>query len=185
MTMIPPAGRGSQRAAVEWQRPQARHPLPDPCLPLRALVADSGRKAFRQATWRHGSKGPMRSRFRVLTVRPAGVAVRTYAMAQAGGAGGWDGVLPEATLLSEWPTGQNAPTEYWLTSLPADTPTRHLVRLAKMRWRIEHDYREMTLYQVLDQMQDLLSCWTGTCHTCQRPLPRSESTHRTRLPVPT
>jgi SRSO17 transposase len=27
--------------------------------------------------------------------------------------------------------------------LPADTPIKTLVRLAKMRWRIEHDYREL------------------------------------------
>ncbi|MFJ1694391.1 hypothetical protein ACIO6T_21170 [Streptomyces sp. NPDC087532] len=39
--------------------------------------------------------------------------------------------------------GENAPTDYWLTGLPPDTPIRKLVRLAKIRWRIEHDYREM------------------------------------------
>ncbi|GGV00593.1 transposase [Kitasatospora aureofaciens] len=129
---------------------------------LQALAIDSGRKAFRQSTWRHCSKGPMRSRFRVLTVRPAGVAARTHAMAQAGGAGTWDGVLPEATLLCEWPTGEKAPTEYWLTSLPADSPTRHLVRLAKMRWRLEHDYREMKHGLGLDHFEG--RTWRGWHH---------------------
>ncbi|QCB26778.1 hypothetical protein EF914_06870 [Streptomyces sp. WAC05458] len=28
----------------------------------------------------------------------------------------------------------------------------------------------LTLYQVLDVLQDLLRCWTGTCTTCGRPL---------------
>ncbi|MGW2376323.1 hypothetical protein [Kitasatospora sp. NPDC001683] len=43
----------------------------------------------------------------------------------------------------------------------------------------------LILYQVLDQLQDLLSCWTGVCHTCQRPLPTRRSTNRTRQPAPT
>jgi SRSO17 transposase len=33
--------------------------------------------------------------------------------------------------------------QFWLSNLPADTPLKTLVRLAKLRWRIEHDYREM------------------------------------------
>jgi DDE superfamily endonuclease/Transposase DDE domain len=38
---------------------------------------------------------------------------------------------------------QPEPTKYWLASLPDDTPLVELVRLAKLRWRIEHDYREL------------------------------------------
>jgi SRSO17 transposase len=49
-------------------------------------------------------------------------------------------VLP---LLAEWPSDADAPTDYWLSNLPADTPLRELARLAKARWRIEHDYREL------------------------------------------
>lgn len=33
----------------------------------------------------------------------------------------------------------------------------------------------LTLYQVLDALQDLLRCWTGTRTTCGRPLPRIRS----------
>ncbi|MFB6963557.1 IS701 family transposase [Streptomyces sp. NPDC056309] len=129
---------------------------------LKDLAAETGRKAYRQATWRTGSKGPMRSRFRVRIVRPAGVAARRHAMARAGGSTAWDGVLPPATLLSEWPAGEKAPTEYWLTSLPADTPLRHLARLAKMRWRIEHDYREMKHGLGLDHFEG--RTWRGWHH---------------------
>src|SRR4051794_21785527 len=46
-------------------------------------------------------------------------------------------------MLVEWPSGEPEPTDYWLSNLPADTPLRTLVRLAKIRWRIEHDYREL------------------------------------------
>jgi SRSO17 transposase len=41
--------------------------------------------------------------------------------------------------------GRNAPQpcDYWLSTLPPDTDLIALVRLAKIRWRIEHDYREL------------------------------------------
>ena len=35
------------------------------------------------------------------------------------------------------------PVKYWLSSLPTDTPLVQLVSLAKLRWRVEHDYREL------------------------------------------
>jgi hypothetical protein len=38
---------------------------------------------------------------------------------------------------------QPQPVKYWLASLPEDTPLQELVRLAKLRWRVEHDYREL------------------------------------------
>ncbi|MFC9769640.1 transposase [Rhodococcus jostii] len=53
-----------------------------------------------------------------------------------------DGTLPEVWLLAEWPTGADEPTDYWLSTLPADTPLAEPVRLAKICWRIEHDYRD-------------------------------------------
>ncbi|MEV0138745.1 hypothetical protein AB0O74_03495 [Streptomyces rubiginosohelvolus] len=33
--------------------------------------------------------------------------------------------------------------QFWLSNLPATTPLPVLVRTAKLRWRIENDYREM------------------------------------------
>ena len=35
------------------------------------------------------------------------------------------------------------PVKYWLSNLPADTPMVELVRLGRLRWRIEQDYREL------------------------------------------
>jgi SRSO17 transposase len=142
------------------RRPAARYRTP--ALPLKELAVEGGRKSYRQATWRKGSKGPMRSKFQVRIVRPAGVAARRPAMAQAGGSTAWNGVLPALTLLTQWPTGEKTPTEYWLTSLPADTALRHLVRLAKMRWRIEHDYREMKHGLGLDHFEG--RTWRGWHH---------------------
>jgi len=107
---------------------------------LRALALAAGRGALRQVTWRHGTRATkgnptakMRSRFLAVRVRPANRDIP-----RAG-----DGSLPEVWLLAEWPPGEDEPTDYWLSTLPATTPLKTLVRLAKIRWRIEHDYREL------------------------------------------
>ncbi|WP_018253845.1 transposase, partial [Salinispora mooreana] len=42
---------------------------------------------------------------------------------------------------------------------PADTPLAELVRLAKSRWRIEHDYRELNTALGLDHFEG--RSWTG------------------------
>ena len=39
--------------------------------------------------------------------------------------------------------GEAAPTKYWLSTLPEDTPLATLVDYAKLRWRIERDYEEL------------------------------------------
>lgn len=111
---------------------------------MAALAAGQGRQAFTEVTWREGSRGPMRSHFLTLRVRPAGIRARRLAKAAATAQDGWwDGVLPEVTLLVEWPENAEVPTGYWLSNLPATTVPAELVRLAKIRWRIEHDYREL------------------------------------------
>lgn len=51
--------------------------------------------------------------------------------------------LPEAWLIAEWPASEPEPVKYWLSNLPSTTAKRTLVRLAKLRWRIKHDYREV------------------------------------------
>ncbi|WP_258308926.1 transposase, partial [Streptomyces sp. NWU339] len=44
---------------------------------------------------------------------------------------------------SQYLAGEKEPAKYWLSALPAHVPLRRLVRLAKIRWRVEHDYREL------------------------------------------
>ena len=87
-----------------------------------------------------GSKGLQRGRFVALRVRPAGITPRRQAAARAEGVG-WE--LPTRWLLVEWPSDKPEPVKYWLSNLPDDTPIVELVRLAKLRWRIEQDYREL------------------------------------------
>jgi SRSO17 transposase len=107
---------------------------------LAGLALAAGRSALQSITWRHGSrKNPgnptaaMRSEFLALRVRPANHEIPRDT----------DGNLPECWLIAEWPPDKAEPTDYWLSNLPFDTPLHQLVRLAKIRWRIEHDYREL------------------------------------------
>ena len=43
----------------------------------------------------------------------------------------------------EWPPGEDEPTKYWLSTLPADTKRADLVDMAKRRWRVERDDQDL------------------------------------------
>ncbi|GGY10709.1 hypothetical protein GCM10010358_74030 [Streptomyces minutiscleroticus] len=142
-----------------WPQPRYRRPAPS----VADLAAGLDRGAFAPITWRQGSRGPLHSRFAAVRVRPAGKAVeRPVKAAASGELGWWDGVLPDCWLLVEWPADAEEPIEYWLSNLPADTPLAELVRLAKVRWRIEHDYRELKHGLGLDHFEG--RSWTGFHH---------------------
>jgi hypothetical protein len=49
----------------------------------------------------------------------------------------------EEWLIIEWPAEADTPCDYWLSNLPADTPRERLARLARLRWTIELDYRQL------------------------------------------
>ncbi len=132
-------------------------------MPVAQLALAAGRPAFSEVTWREDSRGPMRSHFLAVRVRPAGVRSRRLAQAAAVAEHGrWDGVLPEVWLLAEWLDGDSKPTRFWLSDLPADIPLAELVRLAKIRWRIEHDYRELKHGLGLDHFEG--RSWSGWHH---------------------
>jgi SRSO17 transposase len=118
---------------------------------LREHLLAAGRSAAVQVRWRDGSRGPMTSAFVALRVRPAG--------RRPVGRLGDDGSLPPVSLLAEWPPEAAEPTDYWLSTLPEDTPLAELVRLAKIRWRIEHDYRELKTALGLDHFEG--RTWSG------------------------
>lgn len=98
---------------------------------VRELAVGLPSSAWKNVLWRQGTGKPLRSRFAALRVRPAH---RDSWMSEP---------RPEEWLLIEWPTQEAAPTKYWLSTLPAETKLRELVRLAKHRWIIERDYEEL------------------------------------------
>ena len=103
---------------------------------LKQLALAAAKKAAVTVTWREGTRGKMSSRFLALRVRPANIHLRRAAHNTGE-------QLPVRWLICEWPPQATEPTKYWLSNLPADTPLRDLARLGKLRWRIEHDYREL------------------------------------------
>jgi SRSO17 transposase len=68
----------------------------------------------------------------------------------------------EQWLLCEWPDGEPEPTKHWLSTLPKETSVRTLVRLAKLRWRVERDYQEMKQELGLDHYEG--RTWRGFHH---------------------
>ena len=129
-------GRGRPPTARYRDKPQS----------LRELALAAGRDSAIEVTWREGSRGPMTSRFLALRVRPANAQLRRAAREH-------DAELPVRWLLAEWPDRADEPVKYWLSNLSADTPLTRLVRLAKLRWRIEHDYRELKDVLGLDHFE--------------------------------
>jgi SRSO17 transposase len=49
----------------------------------------------------------------------------------------------EEWLIIEWPETEDAPSDYWLSNLAEDEPLERLSRLARLRWTIELDYRQL------------------------------------------
>ncbi len=108
--------------------------------------------AWRTITWRQGSRGAERSRF---------------AMLQVWAAHGWrEQAHPLRVmewLLVEWPQGEKQPTKYWLAQLGSHPlGLRRLVRVAKARWRVEQDYRELKEELGLDHYEGRQ--WLGWSH---------------------
>jgi SRSO17 transposase len=107
---------------------------PAPPVSIKKIALTAGAATAEPLTWREGTKtspdnptAAMTSQFVALRIRPANRDIPRAS----------DGVLPECWLIAQWPTGTDEPTDYWLSTLPADTTPAELVRLAKMRWRIE------------------------------------------------
>jgi SRSO17 transposase len=49
----------------------------------------------------------------------------------------------EEWLIIEWPSNADVPSDYWLSNLSDDEPPERLARLARLRWTIELDYRQL------------------------------------------
>ena len=149
-TTVPPvappyAGHGRPRRRPREADIPTSHDLP-------ALATALPATAWRTITWRAGTKGPLRSRFAAAAFWPAhGVRSR--------------GPLPTTSvqLLIEWPRAATAPTNYWLASLGDEAlGLRRFVRLAKGRWRIAQDYRELKDELGLDHFEG--RSWPGWHH---------------------
>lgn len=124
---LPPAPRGSNgRPPTRLRRAPGHEPVS-----AKALAQALPESAFQIVQWREGAKGKMKSRFAAVRVRPANRDDRRTTPHD------------EEWLVIEWPKGVSDPTKYWLSTLPVTMSLKELVRLAKLRWRIERDYEEL------------------------------------------
>jgi SRSO17 transposase len=119
---------------------------------LKTVAEQLPASAWNHITWRQGSRGPQRSRFaRVLVWAAHGWREQKH---------------PERVaewLLIEWPQAEAEPTKYWLAHFQSEPPgRRRLVRMAKARWRIELDYRELKEELGLDHYEG--RHWLGWHH---------------------
>lgn len=119
-------GRGKGRPPRTLRRDDQHQPVS-----VKQLALDLRASAWKKVTWREGANKKLTSRFAAVRVRPAH---RDYERAEP---------HPEEWLLMEWPREESEPTKYWLSTLPADTKLKDMVKLAKHRWIIERDYEEL------------------------------------------
>jgi SRSO17 transposase len=102
-----------------------------PPVSAKALAMQLPSRRFRTLSWREGTNQALSGRFAAVRVR---CAHRDTGRAEP---------HPEQWLLIEWPKGDAEPSKYFLSNLPAGTAMKELVRIAKLRWRIERDYQEL------------------------------------------
>ena len=129
-------------------RPRSKHTDPDhPAISVKELSTMLTR---RSVSWREGSRGWQSSRFAAVRVHTA----HGYSKGAAPGEKQW--------LLCEWRDDGVAATKFYLSNLPPRTSLQTLVRLAKLRWRVERDYQEMKQEIGLDHFEG--RTWRGFHH---------------------
>jgi len=133
-------GRGRPRRPYYRGQPTA----------LRDLALSLPAEAWRTLTWRQGSQGSQRGRFAACRVQPAHGHVRDRPE------------LEPVWLLIEWPPEAQAPLKYWFSNLPEEVSLRRLVRLAKLRWRVEQNYQQLKEELGLDHYEG--RGWQGWHH---------------------
>jgi len=129
--------------------------------PIGDLIGGLGADTAQTVVFRDGPDGePVSSRF---------IFARVYAahgwrddQHRSGWREGSEGPPREEWLIAEWPEGEDGPTDYWISNLPADTPLERLARLARMRWKIELDYKQLKGELGLDHYEG--RSWLGWYH---------------------
>lgn len=139
-----PSEKKLGRPRTKWQTGEATP------VSVMELALERGRRALHTVRWREGSRGRQKSQFGFERVRTAHGHTKGHAPGH------------EQWLIYEWPKGEPEPTKFWLADLPKGTSQRKLVRLAKLRWRVERDYQDMKGEVGLDHFEG--RTWRGFHH---------------------
>jgi len=133
-------------------RPKSRlRPDRDPEA-ISELVARLGSEQAQTVAFRDGPDGnPVSSRFLFARVSAAHEWQKGTQMPRR-----------EELLIAEWPADKDAPIDYWISNLPADSEPERLARLARLRWKIELDYKQLKGELGLDHYEG--RSWIGWHH---------------------
>lgn len=116
---------------------------------ISKLVEGIPRARYKTVSWRSGSRGTMSSKFLVYRVRPA----ERHTKGRPPDEQQW--------LICSWAESEKAP-KFHLSNLPAGTSLKELIRILKLRWRVERDYQEMKGELGLDHFEG--RTWRGFHH---------------------
>jgi len=144
--------------AVPPRKPGSRGPAPsalrteDDPASIKDLVAGLDETAWQTVCFRDRDGQQLTSRFAFVRVIASHPVDR-------------DRQAPrEEWLIAEWPEGRDEPTDYWISNLPPDTEPERLARLARLRWMIELDYKQLKGELGLDHYEG--RSYAGFHHHC-------------------
>jgi SRSO17 transposase len=127
--------------------------------PIGELIARLATDSVQTVTFRDGPDGePVSSRF----IFARGHTAHQWRADQVKWREGAEVAPREEWLIAEWPEGKDAPSDYWISNLPADIEPERLTRLARMRWKIELDYKQLKGELGLDHYEG--RSWLGWYH---------------------
>ena len=144
--------------AVPPRKPGSRGPAPSILATdaqprsIAEFVADLAPEAWQTVAFRDIDGDQLVSRFAFLRVIAANPVDRLREQPR------------EEWLIVEWPEGHEHPSDYWLSNLPASTEPEQLARLARLRWMIELDYKQLKGELGLDHYEG--RSYLGFHHHC-------------------
>lgn len=148
-----------ERAAGGRGRPRSRVRPDRDGIAVSELVATLGQGRLETLTFRDGPDGKaLSSRFMFLSIR----AAHHWQPSRGVWDKGAETPPRQEWLICEWPQHAEGPTDYWISNLPASTSPTRLARLARLRWTIELDYRQLKGQLGLDHYEG--RSWLGWYH---------------------
>jgi SRSO17 transposase len=143
---VPPRKPGSRGPAPSVERPDRE------AQSIAQLAAGLGPDAFQTVAFRDNDAQQLHSRFALVRVIAAHPITHERRAPR------------EEWLIVEWPQGSDEPTDYWISNLPAHTEPERLARLARLRWMIELDYKQLKGELGLDHYEG--RSYLGFHHHC-------------------
>jgi SRSO17 transposase len=118
---------------------------------LSNFARELPKQTFRAISWRNGSKGKMSGRFCAFGVYSAERHTKKIRPA-----------LHPIWIVIEDTAEEKRPFKFYFSNLPEKTSLKRLIKLIKLRWRVERDYQDMKQEVGLDSYEG--RTWLGFHH---------------------